>query len=118
MGERLKRGGPHPSGSEREKGKLVGPYPTWDNWKHTIESHLGISLKNLRDSTEVVLREAYTIRRLIQLGENPNTWPEFLKKVDEEYPGLLDKNAEIIRFIVGRTETEEVKSKAGMIRKM
>jgi hypothetical protein len=118
MTERLKRGGPYPSGFAKEEAELVGPYPTWDRWKNTIKSHLGVNLKTLKNSTEAVLREGYIIRRLIQLGEvDSNTWSEFIMEVDEEHPGLLDENERIIRFIVEKTESQQVKSKAGAIRR-
>lgn len=115
MTKETKRGAPYPSGHERDEAKLLGPYPTWDAWKHTIESHLNVKLKEMRDSTEAVLKEAYITRRLIQLGKaNQDSWLEFIDMIDEDHPGFLDveENMRIIGFIVDRTESGLVQKKA------
>lgn len=120
MNKEAKRGGPFPSGHAREKAKDVGPYPPWDGWKHVIESRLGIDLKNLRNSTEAILEEAYTLRRYIQLGRlDKDSWIEFIDELDKNHPEFMDQadNVRIIGFIVERTESELVQSQAKRYKK-
>ena len=120
MTKEARRGSPFPNGHTREEAKDVGPYPPWDGWKHIIKSRLGIDLKELRNGTEAILKEAYMLRRYIQLGRlEKDSWMEFLDELDKNHPEFMDKadSVNIISLIVERTESELVQSQARRYKK-
>lgn len=104
MGERLKRGGPHPDGREKAEAQLLQGRSTWNNWKHVVEDRLKISFTNSHLPMEPLAHEFYVMRRKQQIdGEiDQEKVIDFWEKAEEEVPGFDEKYGNIIRFIIER----------------
>lgn len=101
MGERLKRGGPHPDGVESAGARLLKGRPTWNQWKNVVEDRLGISFKNSHRPAESLAHEFYRMRRLHQIAGqiNQEEVREFWQRAEEQIPDFEDQYGEIIYFI-------------------
>lgn len=95
----------------REREEEIGLFPSWSEWRASVEERLRLDWKNF-NGAESVLEEAYKIRRLLQMGADPTLWHDFIKQTDREYPGLLDKHQAIVELMVRETVSEEVKDLA------
>lgn len=104
----MKRGGPFPDGLEQQEARLLGPYPTWERWRPTIENRFNISFTNSHRPVETLLHEFYCMRRLhqktrkIDKGEVMAFW----ERVAEQLPDFEEQYGEIIEFIVGKTPVQ------------
>src|SRR4030043_723125 len=91
----------------RAEAIALGPYPTWDNWKHVLHEHLKEKNIFLKNGCESVLKEYYIMRRRYQKGEIP---PSALREVNhdflEKFSTIIESEENIVtafQFITGKT---------------
>lgn len=92
--------------------KRIGPYPTWEKWRHSLFGHLKeIGLDIPKNSVENVLHDWYVLRREKQLKQVGNDeLRKFSKELDEERPTFFENPAvvEAFRYITERTTSTTI----------
>ena len=111
--ERQQRGHPFPDGLIHKEAQKLVPYPIWDAWNFTVKKHFKEDWEKLENGGQAILKEAYNLRRGIQLGRKTlDHWLEFISRIDKDHPGFLDEQNQILNFIVEKTEPNGVRGKA------
>jgi len=91
----------------RKEGKLLGGYPVWDAWKHTLQKHLeSKGFGNLNSNVEPFLHEFYVLRRRQQIRNDvTEEMDAFNELLNTEHEELFDNEAivEAFRFIGDKT---------------
>jgi len=112
-----KRGYPFPNGWIHKEAQKIGPYPVWKSWRHTLVNRFPSDWEQLSNGGENILKEAYLLRREIQLGTKKfDDWSKFIDQIDKNNPGFWDKHRQLIQTLVNKTESDKVKKRAAELR--
>jgi len=91
----------------RAEAIALGPYPTWENWRHVLYTYLEEKNILLKNGCELALKEFYIIRRRYQKGEiSPSALREVNHDFLEKFSTIIESEGNIttaFKFITGKT---------------
>jgi hypothetical protein len=92
-----------------DEAKIVGPYPTWEVWRHSLYSRLGVD----KDNSEIqrfdsIIHEWYVFRRRVQkIDVFDDGKKKFLDDFNDKNGDIIDENPlleKALAFITDNTE--------------